>query len=83
MRAFMEHDKFKNTIYYIYAKSTLSWYVLYTLLLIYSSSYPSLPWLLTPYLVPETQAQQNYNANHELTRAIGKECISLWKMRFR
>ncbi len=47
------------------------------------SGYPNKPWLLTPFLQPEGEAEIAYNSRHTATRALVERCIGLLKSRFR
>ncbi|MGH0167605.1 UNVERIFIED_CONTAM: hypothetical protein FKN15_053095 [Acipenser sinensis] len=46
------------------------------------SGYALKPWLMTPYLNPQSPAQANYNRAHSKTRNTVERCIGVWKRRF-
>ncbi|WAR27488.1 HARB1-like protein, partial [Mya arenaria] len=46
------------------------------------SVYPAKRWLLTPFLAPQTQAEQAYNRSHKVTRALVERGIGQLKRRF-
>ncbi|WAQ98740.1 HARB1-like protein, partial [Mya arenaria] len=46
------------------------------------SGYPAKRWLLTPFLAPQTQAEQAYNRSHKVTRALVERGIGQLKRRF-
>ncbi|XP_052799501.1 putative nuclease HARBI1 [Mya arenaria] len=46
------------------------------------SGYPTKRWLLTPFLAPQTQAEQAYNRSHKVTRALAERGIGQLKRRF-
>ncbi len=47
------------------------------------SAYPIRPWLLTPLLNPENEAEENYNRAHAKTRNTIERCFGVLKNRFR
>lgn len=47
------------------------------------SGYPLQPWLMTPFLAPNTEAENRYNVKHKQTRALVERCIGVLKSRFR
>lgn len=51
--------------------------------LIGDSGYPSLPYLLTPVLRPQSAAEQTYNQKHIQTRNVVERCFGMWKGKFR
>ncbi|KAK6489650.1 putative nuclease HARBI1 [Huso huso] len=46
------------------------------------SGYALKPWLMTPYLNPQSPAQANYNRAHSKTWNTVERCIGVWKRRF-
>lgn len=46
------------------------------------SAYPSLPWLLTPFLAPASRAEEAYNQAQTKTRQTIERCIGVLKRRF-
>lgn len=46
------------------------------------SGYACGRYLVTPFLRPVNQAQQNYNAAHTRTRTVTESCFGWWKRRF-
>ncbi|KFM65000.1 putative nuclease HARBI1, partial [Stegodyphus mimosarum] len=64
----MEHTDVDNT--------SIGW-------LIGDKEFPLEPWLLTPVLNPETNAEYNYNACHARIRQVSERCIALLKSRFK
>ncbi|XP_052806261.1 putative nuclease HARBI1 [Mya arenaria] len=50
--------------------------------LLWDSGYPAKRWLLTPFLAPQTQAEQAYNRSHKVTRALVERGIGQLKRRF-
>jgi hypothetical protein len=46
------------------------------------SGYPLKPWLMTPFLDPNTAGQRRYNRTHKKTRCLVERAIGQWKRRF-
>ncbi|XP_064646164.1 putative nuclease HARBI1 [Lineus longissimus] len=46
------------------------------------SGYPVRPWLMTPFLNPNTPQQRRYNRSHKRTRCLVERGIGQWKRRF-
>ncbi|XP_064643610.1 putative nuclease HARBI1 [Lineus longissimus] len=46
------------------------------------SGYPLRPWLMTPFLIPNTPGQRRYNQSHKKTRCLVERGIGQWKRRF-
>nr|CAH7735089.1 unnamed protein product [Callosobruchus chinensis] len=51
-------------------------------LLLGDSGYAAKPYLLTPLLAPDTQAERRYNEAHIRTRNVVERTIGIWKRRF-
>ncbi|XP_066585716.1 putative nuclease HARBI1 [Prorops nasuta] len=51
-------------------------------ILVGDNGYPSLPFLLTPFVNPETDEQLRYNIIHKRTRIIVERTYGIWKRRF-
>ncbi len=51
-------------------------------LLLGDGGYACTPWLLTPYLDPQTGPQTRYNTAHKFTRSLMKRTFGRWKRRF-
>lgn len=47
------------------------------------SGYEQQPWLFTPIMRPQNQAERNYNSSHQEARHPVESCIGVWKSRFR
>ncbi|WAR26772.1 HARB1-like protein, partial [Mya arenaria] len=47
-----------------------------------NSGYPAKRWLLTPFLAPQTQAEQAHNRSHKVTQALVERGIGQLKRRF-
>lgn len=54
----------------------------HTGILVGDSGYPSLPYILTPFITPSSPAEERYNQVHIHTRNIVERMFGMWKRQF-